>query len=132
MKYLIVLLLFLTYPIYAFSIENIDKKELECINNTSSTYEMLKCTDNAEKAWFKEINKYRKEIKKILPVNDYNLFIESEKQWDNYRQSHFKFISNSIDKKEGTMYRNVAKGIQNTLVKQHALFLKEYYQILID
>ena len=132
MKHFIVLLLFLICPIYALGLESIDKKELECINNTSSTYEMLKCTDNAEKAWFEEIVKYRKELKALLAKDDYNLFIQSEKQWNKYRQKDFEFINHSLNKKDGTMYRNVAKGLKNNLVRQHALFLKEYYQILID
>lgn len=116
----------------AEEVYSIDKAEDACISKTSSTAGMLKCTAIAYDAWDKEMNKYYNLLMKKLPTEQKNELLKAQKSWLTFRDNDFTLINNSIEEKQGTMYLNIASGERREIVKQRALQLKEYYQIISE
>ena len=117
---------------FADEVNPIDKAEDACISKTSSTADMLRCTNIAEIAWDKEMNKYYNLLMKKLSPEQKNELLKAQKSWLGFRYNSFTFINNSIREKQGTMYLNVASGHRREIVKQRALQLKEYYNIISE
>lgn len=113
-------------------INPIDKAEQDCIAKTSSTFEMNKCSVNAQKAWELEITNNLSTLKTLLSDEDYMVLIKSQQIWKNYKNSEFDLISRIINNKQGTMYLNVKEGLKTDIIKQRALKLKEYIDIYND
>ena len=110
----------------------IDKAEDACINKAVSTTDMLNCTATAYDAWDKEMNKYYNLLMQKLSAEQKSALLKTQKSWLAYRDNSFTFINDSIKEKQGTMYLNVASGERRAIVKQRALQLKEYYQIISE
>lgn len=117
---------------FADEVNSIDKAEDACISKTSSTSEMLKCTAIAYDVWDKEMNKYYNLLMKKLSAEPKSELLRAQKSWLSYRDNSFAFINSSIREKQGTMYLNVAGGERREIVKQRALQLKKYYQIISE
>lgn len=110
----------------------IDKAEDACISKTSSTADILKCTAIAYDAWDKEMNKYYNLLMKKLTTEQKSELLKAQKSWLAFRDNSAVFINSSIMEKQGTMYLNVASGNSREIVKQRALQLKEYYNIISE
>ncbi len=94
---------------------------------------MLKCTTIANTAWDKEMNKYYNLLIKKLPTAQKNDLLKAQKSWLLFRDNDASFVNNSIrDGKQGTMYINIASGEKRELVKQRAIQLRNYYQIIYE
>ena len=106
-------------------LHDIDKAEIECINNTSDTQIMIRCSETAQRNWEKEINKTLKKICETDKDCCKNLLI-SQKYWEKYKDSEFRLIDKMFLQKQGTMYKNVSAGFKVDLVKQRALQLYTY------
>ncbi len=109
---------------------DIDKKETDCINKTSSTYQMTLCTQKAMTEWENQINNYYRLLlnNKLIEKK----FVEqSQKKWLEYKISNYKMI-NQLEKIQGTMYLNVVNGFKKEVLKNRAIELRSYYLIRIE
>lgn len=125
-------LITLALPLFAEQVELIDKTEDTCINKAVSTADMLKCTATANDAWDKEMNKYYNLLMKKLPSGQKSELLKAQKSWLVFRDNDAGFTNSSIKEKQGTMYLNVASGARRETLKQRALQLKSYYQIISE
>ena len=55
--------------------------------------------------------------------------MKAQEDWEKYRDSEFEAVS-IIMEKQGTMFLNSTVGIKTALIKERALFLKEFYDTL--
>ncbi len=112
--------------------KSIDKIESNCLNKSEiSNAEMCNCTIKARESWDKELNKYYGLLKTKLPKEAFEILKESQKQWINYRDKEYLFISKFYyEVKEGTMWFAVAENKKKEIVKERALELEEYYRML--
>jgi len=134
-KYLFILFspLILTFPCLAneYSYEYlIDRQERECCSKTGNTVDMMNCTIKATMQWKAEINKYYDLLLEILPKEDEELLIDSQKKWIIFRDQHILFINSFYDKVPATMYRNLSRGEIRELFKDRALNLKSQYYFI--
>lgn len=113
-----------------YAVNEIDRIELQCINNTSKYSTMMLCTQNAQIAWEKEINTYMELLKRDLIGSDLKTLLSSQNKWENYRNNEFKLIDKVLKKKTNLMNKNIACGLKKDLTKQRAIYLKDYYELL--
>ena len=94
-----------------------------------ATLEMNKCVYIAMDSWSKEIDKYLNLLKSVTTEEDYNNILKAQKDWETYKDSEFEAVS-VIMEKQGTMFLNSTVGMKSALIKERALFLKEFYDTL--
>ena len=97
-----------------------------------STAGMVKCTEEAMKMWDTELNNYYKLLIGILDEKSKNSLKYAETMWIKYRDSEFKNIYNVYSKLEGTMYIPMYVYAKMEIVKERALKLKDYYELLTN
>jgi uncharacterized protein YecT (DUF1311 family) len=93
---------------------------------------MVKCTEEAMEMWDVELNKYYKLLIGILDENSKNELKYAETMWIKYRDSEFRNINNIYAKMEGTMYIPMYVYAKMNIVKERALKLKDYYELLTN
>ena len=111
-------------------LDPIDKIELDCISKTADTQEINKCSQKAQQLWKKDINKNLAELKKNLSAEDYKKLQLSQTSWENYIDKEYGFINSLTSYTQGTMYLNTKEGWKTEILKQRALILREYLNIL--
>ncbi len=111
------------------NVHPIDKAMQDCMSKQDATHEMNKCVYIAMDSWNKEIDKYLNLLKSITTEEDYNNILKAQKDWETYRDSEFEAVS-VIMEKQGTMFLNSTVGMKSALIKERALFLKEFYDTL--
>ena len=110
-------------------IHSIDKALQDCMAKQDATHEMNKCVYIAMDSWSKEIDKYLNLLKSVTTEEDYNNILKAQKDWETYKDSEFEAVS-VIMEKQGTMFLNSTVGMKSALIKERALFLKEFYDTL--
>ena len=110
-------------------IHPIDKAVQDCMAKQDATHEMSKCVYIAMDSWSKEIDKYLNLLKSVTTEEDYNNILKAQKDWETYKDSEFEAVS-VIMEKQGTMFLNSTVGMKSALIKERALFLKEFYDTL--
>jgi uncharacterized protein YecT (DUF1311 family) len=110
----------------------IDKYMDSCMEKDYSTAGMVKCTEEAMEMWDVELNKYYKLLIGILDENSKNELKYAETMWIKYRDSEFRNINNIYAKMEGTMYIPMYVYAKMNIVKERALKLKDYYELLTN
>ena len=110
-------------------IYSIDKALQDCMSKQDATHEMNKCVYIAMDSWSKEIDKYLNLLKSVTTEEDYNNILKAQKDWETYKDSEFEAVS-VIMEKQGTMFLNSTVGMKSALIKERALFLKEFYDTL--
>jgi uncharacterized protein YecT (DUF1311 family) len=120
------------FAISAFAEDDhsIDLKEARCIEADSSTAGMANCTKQAEVEWDQELNKYYGLLIKSLNKEQAELLRQAQRAWLEYRDKEIKNISTFFSSKAGTMWIPIRAAHYNDLVKQRALELKNYYDLL--
>ena len=68
-------------------------------------------------------------LKSVTTEEDYNNILKAQKDWETYKDSEFEAVS-VIMEKQGTMFLNSTVGMKSALIKERALFLKEFYDTL--
>ena len=106
-----------------------DKAIQDCMSKQDATHEMNKCVYIAMDSWSKEIDKYLNLLKSVTIEEDYNNILKAQKDWETYKDSEFEAVS-VIMEKQGTMFLNSTVGMKSALIKERALFLKEFYDTL--
>ncbi|MBT8379336.1 MAG: DUF1311 domain-containing protein [Ignavibacteria bacterium] len=139
MKLLITGMLFILLTNIAFGQENetekhpIDIKVEECIANESNqtTIGMINCIQTAMEEWDAELNKYYKRLMNTLNTDEQEKLRDAQRQWLVFRDKEFEFIGMRYGKMEGTMFNIIEADSRSNIVRQRALELKSYYDILI-
>ena len=110
----------------------IDISETKCLNKKDiANAEMRNCTLKASESWDKELNKYYNLLKSKLPQESFEILQESQKQWLKYRDQEYLFISNLYyEVKEGTIWYLIADNKKKEIVKERAIALQQYYEML--
>ena len=111
------------------NIHPIDKAIQDCMSKQDATHEMNKCVYIAMDSWSKEIDKYLNLLKSVTTEEDYNNILKAQKDWETYKDSAFEAVS-VIMEKQGTMFLNSTVGMKSALIKERALFLKDFYDTL--
>ena len=140
MKYfLISALLFagLYIPVIAQNSESenmhpIDIRLQECLDTDSNqtTQGMTVFESEAQDQWFREMTKYYKLLLELLSPEEKKKLEITQKRWMEYRESELDFAGSTYYNMEGTLWRVVAAGRACDIVKQRALELKEYYEMV--
>lgn len=127
------LLSFFTFSQNQIKNENlIDKAETICLEkNDISNTEICSCILKATESWDKELNRYYGLLKIKLPKEAFETLKESQKQWMNYRDKEYLFISKFYyEVNTGTMWYPIAENMKKEIVKERAIELEKYYQML--
>jgi len=111
----------------------IDIKVEEClaIHSNQTTIGMIECIQTAMEEWDDELNKYYKLLMNNLDINEQEKLRDAQRQWLVFRDKEFEFIGTRYGKMEGTMFNIIEADSRNNIVRQRALELKSYYDILI-
>lgn len=114
-------------------IENkIDILEKDCLNKENiSNADMCNCMIKARESWDVELNKNYNLLKNKLPEKPFLVLKEAQKAWIEYRDKEFLFVTNYFyEVKEGSMWYPVSENTKKEMVKQRALELKKYLEML--
>lgn len=104
----------------------IDVQLEKCIEKDYSTSGMNKCVYAATDAWLEQISIYSNLIKKELSKEQYTIFIAAQQCWERNYELEKKLIVETVYNKDGTIHTNIAAVMIQSLVKQRALYLKNY------
>lgn len=112
----------------------IDRKLEACldVDSNQTTVGMIQCTNVAEEEWDKELNKNYKLLMRILSEEEKAKLKESQRKWIEFRDKENEFSGTMYYNLQGTMWRVVAAEARYQIVKQRALDLKNYYDVLIE
>ena len=108
---------------------SIDEELSRCSSANFMTVGMNLCIQKGIDSWNKEIDKYLNLLKSVTTEEDYNNILKAQKDWETYKDSEFEAVS-VIMEKQGTMFLNFTVGMKSALIKERALFLKEFYDTL--
>lgn len=108
----------------------IDKALDACIEKDGSTAGMIQCTDKAYMAWDRELNKNYGDLMRRLKGSQQAALKAAQIQWLKYRDSEFKLIDTIYDNLQGTMYLPMRISERLEIVKQRALNLRNYVELL--
>lgn len=125
-------LIVFAFPVLANQQNPIDINEKACQDKAVSTYDMLQCSSQAYSAWDLEMNHYYDLLAKTLNHTQKSALLSAQKNWLNFRDSNFALLDSTIGTKDGTIYPGVIVGEKKDIVKQRALELKQYYEIMSD
>lgn len=116
-------------PLFTQDKHSIDKLEEECINKDSTTAGMANCTYEAQKQWDAEMNRYYKLLMAALDKNGQDKLRESQRAWIKFRDAEFESIENMYPR-DATVFINIRAADKMSIVKERALQLKSYYEVL--
>ena len=91
---------------------------------------MIQCSSIAENEWDKELNKYYNLLLTKLNVDEKQKLKNTQRYWLIYRDNELSFSGTMYYNMEGTMWRVAAAGRSCDIVKERALELKNYYDVL--
>jgi len=110
----------------------IDKALEACIEKDGSNAGIIDCTGKAYQAWDKELNKnYGALMRKLKPAQKEALKA-AQLGWIKQRDADFKLIDSIFDTLEGTMYISMRIESKTELVKERALQLKSFVDLVSD
>jgi len=140
MKFItIISLIFILFTNFTFGQESetekhpIDIKVEDClaIGSNQTTIGTINCIQTAMEEWDAELNKYYKLLMNTLNTDEQEKLRAAQRQWLVYRDKEFEFIGTRYGKMEGTIFNIIEADSRNNIVRQRALELKSYYDILI-
>jgi uncharacterized protein YecT (DUF1311 family) len=100
------------------------------IDSNQTTYGMMNCEATARDEWDKEMNKYYKLLMDTLQKDEKAKLKSAQISWLCYRDNERDFSGTMYYNMQGTMWRITAAGRSCEIVRQRALELKEYYDML--
>ncbi len=110
----------------------IDQRLADCldVSENQTTVGMVNCAEKAEEEWDQELNKYYTLLMGVLSNPEKELLRQAQRKWLEYRDSEFKFSAEMHYNLEGSMWRIVAAERRAYIIRDRALALKVYYEIL--
>lgn len=111
----------------------IDEAYDKCLKDSSTTVGMCNCGKAAMDAWDKALNTNYKLLMKVLSQTTKSELINAQKEWISYRDKEFGLIDKiNYTEMQGTMYYPVAYDRKMQVIKNRAIELKGYYDLLKD
>lgn len=112
----------------------IDSAYAACLEvpDNQSTYGMIDCATKARDAWDKELNTYYKLLLPMLSSDEKEKLRTAQRNWLAYRDSELTFYGTMYGNMQGTMWRVAAAERSVEIVRQRALELRTYYEILTE
>ena len=135
MKKLFVAALFLALTISVLAqnrtaVNLIDKRLNRCLDSThSTTASMIECSAQAYKEWDVELNKYYKLLMATPDSETKTKLKTAQIAWLAYRDYEFILVDRFYTN-DGTMWGPIRINKKMEIVRQRALDLKEYYDVL--
>ncbi len=102
------------------------------VDSNQTTYGMMNCEAIARDEWDLEMNKYYKLLMDTLQTDAKAKLKAAQVSWLNYRDNEKEFAGTMYYNIQGTMWHVVAAGRNCDIVRQRALELKDYYEILTN
>jgi len=133
MKYLtslFIALLFCTFSFAQTEVHPLDEELNECVNENYSNHGMIQCHAKYQEEWDKLLNKYYKLLTEHATEDIQLKLKESQRTWLKMRDQEFEFIESFYGSMEGSMYNLVIVNMKRKFVRNRALELKAYYNIL--
>ncbi len=100
------------------------------IESNQTTFGMVNCETIAREEWDLEMNRYYKLLMNTLQTDEKVKLKAAQVSWLSYRDKEMEFSAKMYYNQQGTMWRVVAAGRSCDIVRQRALELKSYYEIL--
>ena len=113
-------------------IHPIDKRLQKAIDRDISTANMKKAGRMALGEWEQELEKYYSGLIKELNDNEKVFLEKSQKDWQEYRKSEIEFFDALYGTMRGSMFSTLKVNGRMELVKQRALELKRYYDLVME
>ena len=113
-------------------IKAIEKRQNDCIEKDPTTAGMIKCADAAYKEWDREMNSAYKKLLSLLDEKEREDLKQSQRAWLKFRDLEFKNINNVYTKMDGTMYLPMHTESETRIVRERALQLIKYCELLSD
>jgi uncharacterized protein YecT (DUF1311 family) len=111
----------------------IEKKLEDCLatDSNQTTAGMTNCVYSAVDEWDKELNKYYQILMDVMSATGKENLKISQRKWIEYRDKEFRFISTFYNgEMQGTMWIVVAADHRMSIVRDRAIELKGYYDLL--
>jgi uncharacterized protein YecT (DUF1311 family) len=105
-------------------------EKCHAIDSNQTTYGMMNCEIIARNEWDIEMNNYYKLLMDTLLTDERTKLKASQIVWLAYRDKEMEFSRTMYYNMQGTMWRVVAAGRSCEIVRQRALELKGYYDML--
>tara|TARA_R110001592_G_scaffold361660_1_gene673000 strand:- start:897 stop:1184 length:288 start_codon:yes stop_codon:yes gene_type:complete len=93
---------------------------------------MISCEETARKEWDEELNKNYQLLLNVLDSTSKEKLIVSQRHWVKFREKELDLANQISYEMEGTMWRVVAAGRRTEIVKQRALELQDYFNIMTE
>lgn len=108
----------------------IEKRCQQCIDKDGSTAGMVECCDKEYKEWDAELNKNYNALMKILSNQQKASLKTSQLAWLKFRDAEFACSAAIYEKMDGTMYIPMSVSSKTRIVRERALQLLAYYQLM--
>ena len=109
----------------------IDVELNACLEENPSTAGMVACFETAIAAWDKELNKRYKDLIARLPAESQDALRKAQRAWIAYRDSEFAAMDLIFGQMEGTMFIPMHMDRRCQFIRQRALELGDYTELLI-
>lgn len=110
----------------------IDSLYKACLDSSQNqnTWGKTHCATQARDAWDKETSRYLKLLGEMLTSEENNTLQHNQQQWIAYRDKEVALASTLYGKLSDMKWRSEAFVRQYEILKQRALDLKAYYEVL--
>lgn len=101
-----------------------------CLNSNHSTAGMLECYTRAEQDWDTELNRVYKALQSKLKPSAQDALKQAQRAWIAQRDKEFELINAIHEQMDGTMWIPVMASKRADVVKERALALQAYLELL--
>lgn len=101
-----------------------------CLNTNQSTAGMLECYTRAEQDWDTELNRVYKALQSKLKPSAQDALKQAQRAWITQRDKEFELINAIHEHMDGTMWIPVMASKRADVVKERALALQDYLELL--
>jgi uncharacterized protein YecT (DUF1311 family) len=112
----------------------VDSAYVAClaVPDNQTTLGMVDCAIEAHDAWDRELNRYYKLLLTILSPEEKEKLRIAQRNWLAYRDSEITFYRTTYGNLLGTMWQIVAAERGLEIVRQRAIELQTYYDVLME
>lgn len=123
----------LILPVQAKDVKNtIDLSTESCLNTNDSTAGMLECFTRAEQEWDTELNRVYKALQSKLKPAGQDALKQAQRAWITQRDKEFELINAIHGQMDGTMWIAVMANKRADVVKERALALQSYIDLMTE
>jgi uncharacterized protein YecT (DUF1311 family) len=98
--------------------------------DAKSTQDMIEAETRGTALWDAELNRVYQALQKKLPESDQRKLTESQRAWLTFRDTNKEVIEIIYGRAQGTMYQPMAVSAELETVKERAVRLRRYLEIL--